>query len=81
MTNQDIAEDPHLNVRAFFVDLPHPEVGPRHHAGIPWKLSDTPCAVAAPAPCLGEHTRQVLGEVLGYSAAEIDALSAAGALG
>jgi benzylsuccinate CoA-transferase BbsF subunit len=81
MTNQDIAEDPHLNARAFFVDLPHPEVGPRHHAGIPWTLSDTPCAVTAAAPCLGEHTRQVLGEVLGYSAAEIDALSAAGALG
>jgi crotonobetainyl-CoA:carnitine CoA-transferase CaiB-like acyl-CoA transferase len=81
MTNQDIAEDPHLNARGFFVDLPHQEVGPRHHTGIPWRLSDTPCMVAAAAPCLGEHNRQVLGEVLGYSEAEIDALSADGALG
>jgi crotonobetainyl-CoA:carnitine CoA-transferase CaiB-like acyl-CoA transferase len=81
MTNQDLAEDPHLNARGFFVDLPHPEVGARHHAGIPWTLSANPCAVAAPAPCLGEHNRQVLGEVLGYSEAEIEALSSEGALG
>jgi crotonobetainyl-CoA:carnitine CoA-transferase CaiB-like acyl-CoA transferase len=81
MTNQDLAEDSHLNGRGFFVDLPHPEVGKRHHAGIPWKLSATPCAVAAPAPCLGQHSREVLREVLGYSGAEIESLEADGALG
>ena len=81
MTNRDLAEDPHLNQRGFFVEAPHPEVGPRHHAGIPWKFSETPCAVERPAPCLGEHNREVLGEVLGYSTSEIEELSAAGALG
>ncbi len=81
MTNQDLAEDRHLNGREFFVDLPHPEVGKRHHGGIPWKLSATPCAVAAPAPCLGQHNREVLSEVLGYSDAEIESLEADGALG
>ena len=81
MTNQDLAEDPHLDGRGFFVDLPHPEVGARHHAGIPWRLSATPCAVETAAPCLGEHNRRVLADVLGYSAAEIDALTAEGALG
>jgi benzylsuccinate CoA-transferase BbsF subunit len=81
MTNHDLAEDPHLNGREFFVDVPHPEVGKRHHAGIPWKLSQMPCAVTAPAPCLGQHSREVLGEVLGYSESEIDALAADGVLG
>jgi crotonobetainyl-CoA:carnitine CoA-transferase CaiB-like acyl-CoA transferase len=81
MTNQDLAEDPHLNGRGFFVDVPHPEVGKRHHAGIPWKLSRTPCAVTAPAPCLGEHSREVLSDVLGYSEVEIESLAADGALG
>ncbi|MBI2963614.1 MAG: CoA transferase [Deltaproteobacteria bacterium] len=81
MTNQDLAEDPHLARRGFFVDLPHPEVGPRHHAGIPWRMSATPCTVESPAPCLGEHTRDVLERVLAYGPAEIDALAAAGALG
>jgi benzylsuccinate CoA-transferase BbsF subunit len=81
MTNQDVADDPHLNGRDFFVDLPHPEVGKRHHAGIPWKLSEMPCAVTAPAPCLGQHSREVLDEVLGYSESEIEALVADGVLG
>ncbi len=81
MTNQDLAEDSHLNGRGFFVDLPHPEVGKRHHAGIPWRLSATPCAITAPAPCLGQHSREVLREVLGYSGAEIESLEAGGALG
>jgi benzylsuccinate CoA-transferase BbsF subunit len=81
MTNQDLAEDPHLNSRGFFVDVPHPEVGARHHAGIPWKLSRTPCAVDAPAPRLGEHNEPVLREILGYSAAEIESLAREGVLG
>ncbi|MGH7899621.1 MAG: CaiB/BaiF CoA transferase family protein [Candidatus Binatia bacterium] len=81
MTNHDLAEDAHLNERGFFVDLPHAEVGPRHHVGLPWKFSGTPCAVERPAPCLGEHNREVLETVLGYSPAEIDQLSKAGALG
>jgi crotonobetainyl-CoA:carnitine CoA-transferase CaiB-like acyl-CoA transferase len=81
MTNRDLAEDVHLNQRGFFVDLPHPEVGPRHHAGMPWRLSETPCAVERPAPCLGQHNREVLETVLGYSTSEVEELSAAGALG
>ncbi len=81
MTNEDLAKDPHLNERGFFVDLPHPEVGPRHHAGIPWKFSGTPCEVERPAPCLGEHTREVLERVLGYSPHEIETLKTDGALG
>jgi crotonobetainyl-CoA:carnitine CoA-transferase CaiB-like acyl-CoA transferase len=81
MTNQDLDEDPHLGSRGFFVELPHPEVGTRRHAGIPWKLSRTPCAVEMPAPCLGQHNDDVLRRVLGYSDSEIADLTAAGALG
>ena len=80
MTNQNLCEDPHLAARGFFVELEHAEVGKRKHAGIPWKHSGTPCSVERPAPLLGEHTRDVLGRVLGYSSGEIDDLAAAGAL-
>jgi len=69
MTNQDIHDDPHLRERGFFVELEHPEVGVRRHLGIPWTMSDTPCAVTRPAPCLGEATDYVLGELLGLDAA------------
>ena len=81
MTNRDLAEDPHMSGRGFFVERPHPEVGTRRHAGIPWRLSETPCAVESAAPCIGEHTNEVLSRVLGYSTDEIETLRACGALG
>jgi len=68
MTNRDIFEDAHLRERGFFVELEHPEVGVRRHLGIPWTMSGTPCAVTRPAPCLGEATDYVLGELLGLDA-------------
>jgi crotonobetainyl-CoA:carnitine CoA-transferase CaiB-like acyl-CoA transferase len=81
MTNQDLHDDPHLAARDFFVELDHPEVGRRRHLGIPWKMSATPCAVTRPAPCLGEATDYVLGELLGYSAPAITALRDRGIVG
>jgi crotonobetainyl-CoA:carnitine CoA-transferase CaiB-like acyl-CoA transferase len=69
MTNRDLHDDPHLGGRGFFVELEHPEVGVRRHLGIPWTMSGTPCAVARPAPCFGEATDYVLGDLLGIDAA------------
>ncbi|MBI1817933.1 MAG: CoA transferase [Deltaproteobacteria bacterium] len=74
MSNRDLSEDPHLNEAGFFVSLPHPEVGIRQHAGIPWRLSRTPTAVRRAAPCLGQDTDYVMGEILGYSADAIQRL-------
>jgi crotonobetainyl-CoA:carnitine CoA-transferase CaiB-like acyl-CoA transferase len=79
-SNRDLAEDPHLAARGFFVELAHPEVGTRRHVGIPWRMSETACRVRAPAPCLGADTDDVLRDVCGYSAAEIAGLREAGAL-
>jgi benzylsuccinate CoA-transferase BbsF subunit len=71
MTNKDLAEDPHLNERHFFVEKEHPEVGVRKHAGIPWKMSETPCEVWRAAPTIGQDNDYVYGEVLGFSSAQI----------
>jgi len=73
-------EDEHLKARDYFVNLPHPVVGVKQHCGIPWKMSGTPVAVRAAAPTLGQHTDEVLTEVLGLSAAEVASLRASGAL-
>ncbi|HYB89674.1 MAG TPA: CoA transferase [Candidatus Binataceae bacterium] len=78
--NKYLAEDPHLNARKYFVELNHPEVGVRKHCGIPWRMSATPCEIKAPAPVLGQHTDSVMTGLLGYSAAEVDALRKKGAL-
>jgi|SRR5208282_790628 len=72
-------EDPNLTERKYWVELPHLEVGVRRHAGIPWRMSGTPTAVKSAAPCLGQHTDEVLAH-LGYSAAEIETLRKKGAL-
>jgi crotonobetainyl-CoA:carnitine CoA-transferase CaiB-like acyl-CoA transferase len=80
MTNQNLAEDPHMNGRGFFVELPHPEVGSRHHAGIPWRYSRASSTVERPAPCVGQHNREILEGLLGYTADEVDDLEKSGAL-
>jgi crotonobetainyl-CoA:carnitine CoA-transferase CaiB-like acyl-CoA transferase len=71
MSNAELSQDPHLNQSGFFVYPPHPEVGPLQHAGIPWRMSATPTTVRRPAPCLGEHSEDVLTRVLGYSPSHI----------
>jgi benzylsuccinate CoA-transferase BbsF subunit len=79
-TNKDLAEDPHLNERGYFVSFPHPEVGARKHVGVPWKMSSSDCRVRAAAPVMGADTERVLRDVCGYSEGEIEALREGGGL-
>ena len=74
MKSKDLAEDRHLNAQDYFVRLSHPEVGEQTHTGIPWRLTHAPNGVHAPAPLLGQHTDQVLGDILGYSDQQITRL-------
>lgn len=78
MSAADLCADEHLNVRGIFVELEHPEVGARRHAGIPFKMGGTPVRVQRPSPCLGQHTDMVLRDVLGMGDGEIAALRATG---
>jgi crotonobetainyl-CoA:carnitine CoA-transferase CaiB-like acyl-CoA transferase len=74
MSNKDLADDPHLRERGYLVELGHPEIGRRKHAGIPWKMSGTPCEVRAAAPVRGAHTDEVLKSLLGYTSDRIEQL-------
>jgi crotonobetainyl-CoA:carnitine CoA-transferase CaiB-like acyl-CoA transferase len=77
MSAKDLAEDRHLRERGYLVELEHPEVGRRIHAGIPWRMSECACRVKAPAPILGADTEAVLRSLVGLSNAEIARLRAA----
>ena len=61
------------------VEVDHPERGPYRTIGNPIKLSASPSEVIR-SPLLGEHTHEILSEVLGYDASEIEQLSEAGAI-
>jgi crotonobetainyl-CoA:carnitine CoA-transferase CaiB-like acyl-CoA transferase len=74
MSNKDLTDDLHLRARGYLVQLEHPEVGRRIHAGIPWKMSETPCRVKAPAPLLGADTEAVLTSLLKLTSDEITRL-------
>jgi crotonobetainyl-CoA:carnitine CoA-transferase CaiB-like acyl-CoA transferase len=80
MNSRDLANDSHLEARGFFARLPHAAVGVRTHAGIPWRLTNASNGVRGPAPLLGEHTRAVMRDLLGYSAERIERLIADGIL-
>jgi crotonobetainyl-CoA:carnitine CoA-transferase CaiB-like acyl-CoA transferase len=71
MNSKDLTEDSHLNERGFFAKLLHPEVGEKIHTGIPWILTNAPNGVRSPAPLLGQHTDEVMREVLGYADQDI----------
>jgi crotonobetainyl-CoA:carnitine CoA-transferase CaiB-like acyl-CoA transferase len=60
------------------VSYEQPELGEIQQLGFPIKLSRTPAGIHRPAPALGEHTAEVLGDS-GYSAEEIQALQESGA--
>jgi crotonobetainyl-CoA:carnitine CoA-transferase CaiB-like acyl-CoA transferase len=74
----EVTEDPQALVRNMFPTVECPSVGPHRVTGPAIKLSETPAQVGAPAPALGEHTSQVLGELLGMDAAAVGKLSAEG---
>jgi crotonobetainyl-CoA:carnitine CoA-transferase CaiB-like acyl-CoA transferase len=80
LTNKDLALDAHLRERGFLVELEHPEVGQRTHAGVPWTMSATPCKVRTPAPMLGADTDQLLSSLLGYSAETLESLRRGGVI-
>jgi crotonobetainyl-CoA:carnitine CoA-transferase CaiB-like acyl-CoA transferase len=80
-TAEDIAKDPHLADRCFFVDVQHPDLGAAlKYPGPPYRLSETPWEAGRRAPLLGEDNGQVYGLELGLSATEIQALRAEGVI-
>ena len=62
------------------VEVEHPTRGRHLTVGNPIKLSASPTAVRR-APLLGEHTDEILRDVLGFSADERAEISASGAIG
>ena len=80
LSMKEIAEDPSLRETGTIVQVDHPERGPYLSVGCPVKLSASP-AVVTRSPLLGEHTQEILTEVLGYQGDDLEAIWESGALG
>jgi formyl-CoA transferase len=78
MGTEDLAHDEHVRGREMWVELDHPQRGKWWNVGMPIKLSASPARIER-SPLLGEHTAEVLKEVLGYSDEKIAQLKSAGA--
>ena len=66
-----VYRDQQLKHRGFIIELDHPAAGKHLYLGQPIKLSDTPALQSRYAPLLGEHTDEILRELLCMSAEEI----------
>jgi len=80
-TAKDVFEDPQVAARKMLLPVDDPEVGSYRFARSPVLLSSAPEIESAPAPDLGQHTAEIMSEILGYETAEIERLSQQGVIG
>jgi crotonobetainyl-CoA:carnitine CoA-transferase CaiB-like acyl-CoA transferase len=80
----EVFDDPQVRHLGLLAEVEQPTYeahgGRVRMLGFPFRASATPPAIRRPAPLLGEHTAEVLAEVLALSPADIAALSEAGAI-
>ena len=67
-------DDPQTAARRMIETVEHPTVGALKMLGIPFKFSDTPASVRRAPPMLGQHTEEILRDMLGMDTAKIAAL-------
>ncbi|MBU5294376.1 CoA transferase [Anaerosalibacter bizertensis] len=73
-TIDKVIEDPQVVAREMIVEIEHPIAGKLKTPGIPIKLSDTPGKIRNASPILGEHTEEILKEILEYDNEKIEEL-------
>ena len=80
LSMKEIANEPALRNTGTVVEVDHPTRGKYLTVGMPVKLSDSEAKVQS-SPLLGEHTEEILLDVLGLSKEEVNAAWNSGALG
>jgi crotonobetainyl-CoA:carnitine CoA-transferase CaiB-like acyl-CoA transferase len=76
----EMLEDPQVRHRGMHFDVPHPSVGKVPLVASPIRMSRTPVETYMAPPTIGQHTGEILRELLGYDEARIATLRAAGAI-
>lgn len=71
---KEVFEDPQVLHRKMLIEVDHPAAGRLRMAGLPVKFSESPGAVRLPPPTLGQHTDEILRDLLHLGPEEIGAL-------
>ena len=79
LDSDEIARNPHVRERSMLVDVEHPQWGRVQVMGCPVKFLNEEAAIES-SPGFGEHTREILGSLLGLSEEDMDALHRQGAI-
>jgi crotonobetainyl-CoA:carnitine CoA-transferase CaiB-like acyl-CoA transferase len=69
-----VYSDPQVQAREMLIEIEHPVAGKAKNIGPAAKLSLTPARIYRPAPLLGQHSREVLQQFLGWDDTKIDRL-------
>jgi len=77
---RDLAQDPQLRERGFFIEITHPETGKTVSDATPVRLSATPPQYSRPAPLPGRDNDYVYGQLLGLSKGELAKLKKRGVI-
>ena len=78
--SSDLGKDPQYHHRAFYREYEHGEMGTVAYAGHQYRIAGYNNGPRGPAPLLGEHSFEVLTELLGLSEDEVSAVFASGAI-
>lgn len=76
----DVLNDPQVLANDYVIEMDHPAAGKVKAMGYPWRFSKTPAKVTREAPEFGQHTEEVLQELLGINWDEIAALKQQGVI-
>ncbi len=79
-TIDDVVNDPQVLANKYIADFDHPEWGKIKEVAFPVKLTKTPASLRREAPMLGQHTEEVLMEILGYTWEDIGKLKERGVI-
>ena len=77
----ELINNPQLKARGFFETLEREDMGSYPYAGPAWRLSDTPGKLGGPPPGLGQHSKEVLRELLGIPKTNVQDLVQRGITG
>jgi formyl-CoA transferase len=72
-----LMDDPQISAREMVIDVPHPSAGSVRMVASPLKIPTSPVKVRYPPPLLGEHTEQILCELLDFNRKAVEELKKA----